>query len=299
MSNNGRRRIAGYDPQTGAPIYSTTSGGGKKAVKFLLIALIVAALGAAGWFAYNTFAGASEVDLTSNMSEISVYGYSGEGVLDDGTGMYYDGPQIGKGDVQSFYDSIVYTADKTEGLSNGDKITVTANYDKAAAKKCRIKVTNATRTFVVSDLRERYLPDLSDMTEVDRSAIIPRMDECAEEYAEGRGWKDFDTSDLTDLLFISRGSTSGEGKSIYYNDTLVAVYKCTYKDPAGNTATANVVVQMYPLERSFDYEDDIEKLLKSGRLIAYAYSDSGDHEKVIRRIKDETKSDDVVTDIEF
>lgn len=59
------------------------------------------------------------------------------------------------GDFAGFESSIKYELDKTEGLTNGDQVTVTISYDKEATKDCSIKVTgDMEKTIEVEGLQE-------------------------------------------------------------------------------------------------------------------------------------------------
>lgn len=55
-------------------------------------------------------------------------------------------------DYNTFYNSLSVTVDSADNLSNGSKFSYTVNYDKALAKKIRLKVENDTGEDVVSGL---------------------------------------------------------------------------------------------------------------------------------------------------
>ena len=60
----------------------------------------------------------------------------------------------------SFVQTVQFTAQPLSGLKNGDTITVTASYDKAAAKKAGYQVMETERKFTISGLTS-YVTDVS------------------------------------------------------------------------------------------------------------------------------------------
>ncbi|MDD8049196.1 MAG: hypothetical protein PHH04_06330 [Thomasclavelia sp.] len=59
-------------------------------------------------------------------------------------------------DINAFLDTVTYTMDKKSGLSNGDTITVTANYDEEKADDLHLNITNDKCTLKVKDLEVLY-----------------------------------------------------------------------------------------------------------------------------------------------
>ncbi len=69
-----------------------------------------------------------------------------------------------RGKREEFLESIVYTADKTDGLSNGDTVNIRASYDNDLANELKPKITGTETSVRIEDLE--YLPDyLYDATE--------------------------------------------------------------------------------------------------------------------------------------
>ena len=58
--------------------------------------------------------------------------------------------------LQDFDDSLEFTVTPSEGLSNGDEITITADYDSDLAQQYHLEPINLTRTVKVEGLPNRY-----------------------------------------------------------------------------------------------------------------------------------------------
>jgi len=292
MAKKGGQKIVRYDPYTGQPIYESPSGGGRGAIKGVLIALIVVALGAGGWFVYDTFFNFTEVDLFVYWDELQFNGYSGEGWFDDSEGMYYDGDWIGEpAYTADFYNSIYYTFDKTDGLSNGDVVTVTVSYDKAAARKCKVKVKSDTKQYTVEGLRERYKSDLSDMDPEELSEIKSYMDDYMARYALER---DYDLEGMVKLYYIAPSVAEGwdyETDEEIYEDQIVAVYKAYYTW-FDETETEYLVVTLSPIDKSYDYTQ-IDTLISNDMLDIDAYYSGEDLNEVLEEITTEHNRDTV------
>lgn len=92
------------------------------------------------------------VDLTENIT----IKFSGEDTLGTAKikGTFED--TTGKSYMSKFAGTVSYSISKEDFLSNGDKVTIKAKYDKSLAKKKNIIVTGAKKTFKVKGLKERY-----------------------------------------------------------------------------------------------------------------------------------------------
>lgn len=123
--------------------------------KAKIIAAVVVAVcvigGGAWYFIANR---ATDYDPMTNIS-VKFDGTSGiaRAYIDGSKTAYPDGA---KSKQKSFIDSIYLTLDKDNKLSNGDTVTVTAQFDEEAAKKAKINVVNASKSFTVEGLREVY-----------------------------------------------------------------------------------------------------------------------------------------------
>lgn len=59
-------------------------------------------------------------------------------------------------DLSKFYSTITYKANKEHNLSNGDKVKVTANFNKRNAQKLGIKESKSTKVITIKGLTENY-----------------------------------------------------------------------------------------------------------------------------------------------
>lgn len=139
----------------------------------IIVALVFLAAAIAGG-AYFLFGADKtyEVDLNSLMVQPKVIGYNDYGEMallpqidaakEDAwlRTVEFDND---KEDFKAVLDTVTYTPDKTEELSNGDTVTITINYDKALAQEKELIVHARPATFEVSGLEKgkdlAYDPD--------------------------------------------------------------------------------------------------------------------------------------------
>lgn len=238
-----------------------------KNIKKVLAGMLVAVVGAASYLVYDNFFHYEEVDLFSGQADLAAAGYNGEGVIEpsvqesyeNGYAYYgamdddedyddedYDDDESSDTPTQEeiamseFAGSVTYSFDKSNKLSNGDKVTVTAKYDKDLAKKAKIKVKDDKKSFTVSGLKERFKKDGSD---------IPKKDiEQAKSYCQTKvnSWaqdSDYTFGELKDIRFVSRKAAYLPNESAQdtdedsYSDSNMPVYKdgiivtFSYKEP--------------------------------------------------------------------
>ena len=99
---------------------------------------------------YFFFLRTSEVDVTQHV----VLEYSGES---GSASVAVRSEEISVNQrLQDFYDSLEFTVTPSEGLSNGDEITITADYDSDLAQQYHLEPINLTRTVKVEGLPNRY-----------------------------------------------------------------------------------------------------------------------------------------------
>lgn len=99
---------------------------------------------------YFFFLRTSEVDVTQHV----VLEYSGES---GSASVEVRSEEISVNQrLQDFYDSLEFTVTPSEGLSNGDEITITADYDSDLAQQYHLEPINLTRTVKVEGLPNRY-----------------------------------------------------------------------------------------------------------------------------------------------
>ena len=60
-------------------------------------------------------------------------------------------------ELSKFYSTITYKANKEHNLSNGDKVKVTANFNKRNAQKLGIKESKPTKVITIKGLTENYI----------------------------------------------------------------------------------------------------------------------------------------------
>lgn len=84
--------------------------------------------------------------------------------------------------IQEFMNTVTYTIDPDEGLSNGDVIQVTASYDADVAAEYHFQPVNTTAAFVVEGLPERYA-HLADIPE----SYIRQSEQAAARYLHMEG----------------------------------------------------------------------------------------------------------------
>jgi len=139
----------------------------------IIVALVFLAAAIAGG-AYFLFGADKtyEVDLNALMVQPKVIGYNDYGEMallpqidaakEDAwlRTVEFDND---KEDFKAVLDTVTYTPDKTEELSNGDTVTITINYDKALAQEKELIVHARPATFEVSGLEKgkdlAYDPD--------------------------------------------------------------------------------------------------------------------------------------------
>lgn len=263
MAANNEPRIIGYDPNTGAPIYSSPSNNSRKIIKSVLIGGIVLVVGIVGWIIYDTFFNMEKVDLFAYDEGITVSGYSGTGILEyhieDYMGDYIGDPMY----RNEFYNSVTYTPDKTDGLSNGDKVTITASYDKKLAKKAKIKVRSDKKEYEVSGLGERFAADGSDIPQDEFAAMKSFMnDYMARSLNDGYG--NAKSEGLAALFYVSPKTSDYDDS---FDDQLIGIYKVTYVDDwDGSTDVSYVRLTMSPIRKGPDYKSKIDQMERDGEL---------------------------------
>jgi hypothetical protein len=268
MAVNNQPRIVGYDPNTGAPIYANP-GGGAKVIKWVIIGILLVVLGVAGLIIYDNFFNLTKINLFQDAeSYFEIEGYSGEGVLNNYLDAY-QGPRVeGKMPYATqFYESIKYSANKTEGLKNGDKVIITATYDKSLARRAKLKAESDTMEFTVKDLKERYAQNGSDIEAENLAAIRGYMNDYVARDVIG-SYNNKKSEGLVKLLYVSPNATeSYEGD---YEDRMIGFYKVTYEDTWEETrVTEYYACVMYPISKGPDYAKDIDQLVNDGDISIY------------------------------
>lgn len=200
--------------------------------KFIILMIVLAIVGFfTGVYAfYNSELSTTNIDLAGNIR-----------VQFEGTDGYGTGKVIGnpiritgkheKDDlkqIQQFTNGVSYTFSNDGKLKNGEKTTVKVNYSQTLAHKARLKVTRATKTFVVSGLAGRY----SNGTEIDggimnlvKSGADKMIRSVTTDTVQSKsGTIKYSTEKKDTFFFRDRNSLS------YTNDNVTSLYKvmCTY-----------------------------------------------------------------------
>lgn len=285
MAANNQPRIVGYDPNTGAPIYANASGGSAKVIKWILLGLIVVVLGVAALIVYDNFFNLTEVNLFEHAEDFyEVDGYSGEGVLVNYIQDYQGSRAAGNEPYASeFYNSIKYSVNKKEGLKNGDKIIITAIYDKSLARKAKLKAASDTAEFTVADLRERYARDGSDIQANDINAMREYMNDFVARSVYDN-YNDEKSEGLVRLLYVSPEATDYED----YNDKMIGFYKVTYYDSWEETRmTRYYPCIMEPITKGPDYAKEIDQMDQDGDI----YISLGSYDDNLNALIEQYKTD--------
>ena len=265
MADNNQPRIVGYDPNTGAPIYANPSAGGKKAIKGVLIGIILLVVGVASWLIYDNFFNYTKVDLFAMDPGITVDGYSGSGYLENYIDEY-SGDYVGDATFGfSFFDAITYTPDITEGLSNGDVVTITANYDKELAKKGKVKVIEDSKKYEVTGLKERYASNASDISAEDFAAMKQYMNDYMVRN-ENNSYSNRKSEGMVKLFYVSPVTTD---EYDHYSDFMYGIYKVTYDGWDDKRETEYLALYMGPIDKGPNYAKDIDQLVNDGEITVY------------------------------
>ena len=137
----------------------------KKSLKvkiIIIIAIIVLLIaGIAGYFVYKSVSKPTTIDLTSVMTTPEFEGIDSIATLKDQVTVDKEKADklvksIDKEDrakvVKKLLESVTYSADQTEDLSNGDEVTITAHYDAAFAEENKIEVNKTQKKVKVENL---------------------------------------------------------------------------------------------------------------------------------------------------
>lgn len=102
-----------------------------------------------------------------------------EVVVSYGGGEPYGYVKLQNNSGNEFLQSLTYTVTPNSGLSNGDKVTVTFNYDKIAARQAGYRIKETSKKYTVEGLN-RCLMDISEISD----EALTAMEEQAEAMVE-------------------------------------------------------------------------------------------------------------------
>lgn len=200
--------------------------------KFIILMIVLAIVGFfTGVYAfYNSELSTTDIDLAGNI-RVQFEGTDGYGtgkVIDNSIRITGKHEKDDLKQIQQFTNGVSYTFSNDGKLKNGEKTTVKVNYSQTLAHKARLKVTRATKTFVVSGLAGRY----SSGTEIDggimnlvKSGADKMIRSVTTDTVQSKsGTIKYSTEKKDTFFFRDRNSLS------YTNDNVTSLYKvmCTY-----------------------------------------------------------------------
>lgn len=155
-----------YDPQT--QIYGKMQKSpkrkrrGKVVAIVLIIIVVLTGAGVGGYFLYHKVHDTTKVDLTKFAMEPRFRGYQKEGKVKEieidrkKVEDFVDGIEEAEDakKMDTFLETVTYSATPSKKLDNGDEVTVRASYDKEFAETYKIRVTKIKFKVKVSGLKE-------------------------------------------------------------------------------------------------------------------------------------------------
>ena len=185
----------------------------QKFIAFTILALMIASIG--GYILWDNFLNITKLDLTSNI-KLTYSGRSGEASISNiDNKIKYD-----KSDAQiaNFVKSVRYDYTNSSKLKNGDKVTVTAVYDKAKAKELKLKILNPSKKIKVANLPHRF-------SSADK--VSSEIVDIAKEYGTFKLKDNYISDEYNTYNFNYYGTYFLQSKK---EDMVVAVFKLTNKE---------------------------------------------------------------------
>lgn len=189
---------------------------GKKKIIVIVTSCVVVIVSCLGFGVYSMFKKVP-IDLVSDV-KVTFTGYDGEGMAQiEGTPDY----DHTNADISSFIAGITYDIENDGQLSNGEKVTISANYSKETANSLKLDVTKASMTVEVSGLQEVYRT-WEDISKKDQKTILDKLKDKVTKKAKDASYQLFseETITLDSLKPIASYYTYGSGTG-----TLYALYK--------------------------------------------------------------------------
>lgn len=143
--------------------------------------------------------------------------------------------------ISTFMNTVSYSIDKSEDLSNGDTVTITANYSEETAKSLKLKITESTKTFKVKGLTKVY-KTWADIPKKTREKIVEKaqnkVEKKAKNYSRYFGDETVTVDSVEHLAtYYSYDKDYGQGK-------VIPVYKVSITDQHGDK-TDNFTLYYY------------------------------------------------------
>ena len=188
----------------------------------VLFLMLIVAAGAAGfvWYTLYGWSENRELDLVSNIdiADLGLEGYDGEGILnyDEGylaTLIDYEGDSE---KVKEFIKKVSYTVTPDTDISNGDTITIKAEYDPKAASRAKVKVTKDTKHIVIEELDEKDEEGYNYGDDNAGTESTDTFDDPEDDY-DGTGNKDYTGNDMYSGSGVEYTTKTANGKDGYVN----------------------------------------------------------------------------------
>ena len=205
---------------------------------------------------------------------IEATGYDGEGFLTEETFLRlglktYDNTEVrpflhqyfsyndaSNNPRSQFVESASFDVSKTHHLSNGDKITVTLNYDKDLAEQARIAIVRESKEFTITGLVER-LNSSEDISDEDMEVIKDAFKARVKEHLNDRS-----TFDKFEAFYLAKDkhSTEVSGYQIY-EDAIIAIYSYEELDfwDSSKSEKEYGYVAITGVNRETNYKDSLDK----------------------------------------
>lgn len=203
------------------------------------------------------------IDLVSSCN-ISFKGPDGNGYVDSNDYNYGCQPDYDKtnDNMGTFMNMVSYSVDKSDGLSNGDKVTITAKYSAETAKSLKIKVKESEKTYKVHGLTKVY-KTWKDIPKKTRDQIIQKVQKRVEKKAKS----------YSPYVFSSDGATtvnSVENVAIYYSfdkdsgmGSVLPVYKVSVTNDHDREAENNTLYYYSTVNVDGDFKSSDKSAFKN------------------------------------
>lgn len=150
-------------------------------------------------------------------------------------------------DIYNLMDSIEFEVEPADGLSNGDEITVTIEYDKALAKKVGIRLITKEQKFTVEGLSEVEAIDPFEDVEVEFSGTAP--------YVYASYWNNSSNDYLMWLTY-----SFDKDSDLNVGDTVTLTVDATEEDALENGYTFTQTSKEYVVESADHYISSFDEV---------------------------------------
>ncbi|MBQ3282033.1 MAG: SH3 domain-containing protein [Eubacterium sp.] len=188
----------------------------------VLILMLIVAAGAAAfvWYALYGWADKTKLDLVSNIdvSDLGLEGYDGEGIL------RYDEEYLASlveysgnsSKVKHFIENVSYTVTPDTDISNGDTVTIKAEFDEKEARQVGVKVVKDTKKLVIEQLDEKDEAGYNYGDDDSGTESTDTFDDPEDDYS-GDGNGDYTGNDMYSGSGLEYVTKTANGKDGYIN----------------------------------------------------------------------------------